>query len=264
LQQQLTEDQEKLLDEFGPLFGITEAAEEANTAEENVSLYSDSINLMAESEDGLHPSFAKDNAVWGQTKYKRKDVHTISFITTLENAPDDAWDVSAGKNRTVLAWMNGDDLTIAANGKIMLPENCKSLFLGFANVTEIDFGSNVDTSNVTNMHYMFSQCEKLESLDLSSFDTSNVTMMFAMFEGSESLKELDLSGFDTSKVTDMRAMFNGCNSLEKLDLSSFTAGATLDNDVYQTYNMFDFCFNLTDVKCKDDVILGQFQHRYIG
>ena len=47
-------------------------------------------------------------------------------------------------------------------------------------ITEIYFkGSN--TSNVTNMSYMFRECSTLTSLDLSNFDTSNVTRMSHMF-----------------------------------------------------------------------------------
>ena len=64
-----------------------------------------------------------------------------------------------------------------------------------------------DTSNVTNMNYMFSGCSSLQSLDLSNFDTSNVTNMGSMFNGCSSLQSLDLSNFDTSKVTNMDGMF---------------------------------------------------------
>ena len=59
----------------------------------------------------------------------------------------------------------------------------------------------LNTSQVTNMRWMFSGCESLISLDLSRFDTSNVTEMWGMFYGCKSLISLDLSRFDTSKVT---------------------------------------------------------------
>ena len=96
-----------------------------------------------------------------------------------------------------------------------------------------------DTSNVTDMRYMFEGCSSLESLDLSGFDTSNVTDMRYMFHGCNSLESLDLSGFDTSNVTDMRCMFHGCNSLESLDLSGFDTSNVTDMD-----SMFEDCSSL--------------------
>ena len=58
-------------------------------------------------------------------------------------------------------------------------------------------------------------CSGLTSLDLSGWNTSNVTNMGYMFSGCTSLTSLDLSGWDTSKVTFSTSMFDGCpNSLE--------------------------------------------------
>ena len=50
---------------------------------------------------------------------------------------------------------------------------------------------------------MFSLCNRLTSLDVSKFDTSNVTDMNFMFFCCSSLTSLDVSKFDTSKVTNM-------------------------------------------------------------
>ena len=71
-------------------------------------------------------------------------------------------------------------------------------------------GSN--TSNVTNMSYMFNRCSGLTSLDLSGWNTSNVKDMNQMFYYCNKLETLDLSGWDTSKVTDMNGMFGGCSN----------------------------------------------------
>ena len=59
-----------------------------------------------------------------------------------------------------------------------------------------------------------------ETLDLSSFDTSNVTDMSYMF-GSSEAETLDLSSFDTSNVTDMSYMFFNCTVLNELDITGF-------------------------------------------
>ena len=77
-------------------------------------------------------------------------------------------------------------------------------------IETIYFGSGFNTSNVTDMSYMFSQCFSLTSLDVSIFNTSNVTNMAAMFGSCHSLSNLELSNFNTSDVTNMCQMFWGC------------------------------------------------------
>ena len=60
-------------------------------------------------------------------------------------------------------------------------------------------------------------------IDVSSFDTSNVTDMSYMFAWNRQyLKELDLSNFDTSNVTTMQNMFNQWKSLETLNFKNAT------------------------------------------
>ena len=66
--------------------------------------------------------------------------------------------------------------------------------------------SNFNTSNVTDMRYMFNNCKNLVELDLSNFDTSNVIDMQGMFHGCSSLTKLDIRNFDFSKVTNYYGM----------------------------------------------------------
>ncbi len=77
------------------------------------------------------------------------------------------------------------------------------------NVQYIDM-KDIDTSEVTDMSYMFSNCQELVEIDnMANMNTSNVTNMSNMFSGSNKLEEFDISHFDTSKVTDMSYMFGG-------------------------------------------------------
>ena len=78
----------------------------------------------------------------------------------------------------------------------------------------------LNTSEVTNMAYMFSDCGNLTSLDLSHFNTSQVTIMHDMFEFCCGLTSLDLSRFNTSKVTDMENMFAECTNLQTIYVGS--------------------------------------------
>ena len=139
---------------------------------------------------------------------------------------------------------------------------------GCSKVTAITFGPNFDTSNVTDMRYMFDNCGGLTSLDVSNFDTSNVTVMFGMFSRCSGLTSLDVSNFDTSNVTDMSYMFRGCGGLTSLDVSNFDTSKVTDicgmfygcssltsldvsnfdtSNVEDMHSMFDSCRSLTSL-----------------
>ena len=81
--------------------------------------------------------------------------------------------------------------------------------------------SDWDTSNVTGMNSMFSNCYALTNLDVSRFNTSNVTDMSSMFSNCYALTNLDVSRFNTSNVTNMSSMFSNCYALTNLDVSRF-------------------------------------------
>ena len=103
-----------------------------------------------------------------------------------------------------------------------LPEDCRELFKrsDAADLDHINI-QRLNTSNVTNMQYMFRDCSNLTSLDLSNFDTSSVVQMYGMFMNCSSLTTLDISSLDTRNVTDMQYLFYGCSNLTSLDLSNF-------------------------------------------
>ena len=110
--------------------------------------------------------------------------------------------------------------SIKFEGRVKTNIGARSLFYNMTNLTEIDL-TGFDTSNATNMQYMFNKASSLTELDLSGFNTSNVTTMDSMFDGASSLTSINLSSFDTSKVIDMHAMFGGTSSLASIDISHF-------------------------------------------
>ncbi|MBR4564676.1 MAG: BspA family leucine-rich repeat surface protein [Paludibacteraceae bacterium] len=122
------------------------------------------------------------------------------------------------------------------------PTSTYRWFKSLANLTTIDDLANLNTSEVTNMTYMFSGCSSLTSLDLSSFNTDNVTNMNGMFSGCSSLTSLDISNFNTDKVTKMEYMFRDCLSLTSLNLSNFNTA-----NVTSMYAMFYGCSSLTSL-----------------
>ena len=57
-------------------------------------------------------------------------------------------------------------------------------------LTKIIFGENFDTSNVTDMSYMFYRCSYLTKIDLANFDTSKVTNYSNMFNYLTNITEI--------------------------------------------------------------------------
>ena len=157
-------------------------------------------------------------------KHIHNSAQTIQF--TDEEAPEGAvlTDVSEKKNGSVVAWMDETShtwyiSTQQEGKKVQFNKDCSHMFES-SRAKALDL-SNIDTSNVTNMGYMFDDCPRLTTLDLSSFDTSKVTWMYNMFNYCFNLTTLDVSQFDTSNVTDMGNMFNNCSKLTALDVSHF-------------------------------------------
>lgn len=81
--------------------------------------------------------------------------------------------------------------------------------------------SQMDTSNITNMSYMFQMCSYVEKLDVENWNVSNVTTFNSMFQSCSNLKKLDLSKWQPKDTADYRNMFNSCLKLAILDISSF-------------------------------------------
>ena len=93
------------------------------------------------------------------------------------------------------------------------PTSAENWFYEFTNLTKIENIKYLNTSQMTSMHYMFADCPKLASIDLSGFNTSNVTNMEGMFGNCQALTTLNLNNFDMNKVTHVDYMFSTCVNL---------------------------------------------------
>ena len=84
------------------------------------------------------------------------------------------------------------------------------LFVG----TDFNGGiSNWNTSNVTDMSFMFYDCESFNQ-DIYQWDVSNVTDMYGVFSGCKSFNQ-DISTWDVSNVKFLYDIFLYCNIKEK-------------------------------------------------
>ncbi|WP_242687760.1 BspA family leucine-rich repeat surface protein [Enterococcus hirae] len=165
---------------------------------------------------------------WGTSPYMfDKDTGTLTIgAGELSGYKESPWSSNKVDNKAIKK--------IVLAGKVVAPENSNYLFStstvgkDLTNVTEIEGLSQLDTSNVTDMSYMFFGMSSVTSLDVSSFDTSNVTTMSYMFYGMSSVTGLDVSNFDTSNVTTMGYIFKGMGSVTSLDLSNFDTSNVTD------------------------------------
>ena len=129
-----------------------------------------------------------------------------------------------------------------ASFKDFRPTTTLGWFYNLSALTTIEGLENLNTSKVTNMRDMFSDCSSLKELNVSKFNTSAVTKMQRMFFGCSRLTELNVSHFNTSAVTNMKGMFGSCSSLKELNVSHFNTSAVTDME-----GMFYGCSRLTEL-----------------
>lgn len=157
---------------------------------------------------------------------------TISLTESMTTSPLKEIEISTGVS---IKKININD--------VIKPISCKCLFQNLDNLESFEFGSGLirfDTSDVTDMSYMFDGCTNLKTLDLSNFDTRNVERMDKMFRNCRNLNTVTFGHqFKTNKVTTMDHMFSWCRALTDLDLSTFDS-----SNLTSTMNMFHTCVSL--------------------
>ena len=128
----------------------------------------------------------------------------------------DTRDISISQN---IKGVNVDEIKeIDLNANIKIIGSANGLFKNLKNLATIKGLSNLDTSQVTNMEEMFSNCPKLTALDLSSLNTDNVASYSSMFSGDTALTSVDLSSFTVTDDDLTFSMFDSCSNLTKLNL----------------------------------------------
>ena len=95
--------------------------------------------------------------------------------------------------------------------------------------------------------FMFSGCDNIKKIDLSSFDSSDVTNMYYMFGKCHYLKEIKLDNLNTENVIDMSYMFNVCSELEKIEFPKTFKTKSVKNIEF----MFHNCYELNDISFRD-------------
>ncbi|MCR5565506.1 MAG: DUF285 domain-containing protein [Clostridiales bacterium] len=103
-----------------------------------------------------------------------------------------------------------------------------SMFAEAKNLPDALALRNWDTSNVTDMRYMFSGAVSMMYIDVSKWNTGNVTSMAGAFQvgdnwkGNGQLREIfGIGNLDVSNVTDMTCMFYGAGQMTYYDIADW-------------------------------------------
>ncbi|WEV63928.1 BspA family leucine-rich repeat surface protein [Bifidobacterium sp. ESL0732] len=121
----------------------------------------------------------------------------------------------------------------------------RAMFAGDTALTGVKGLSSWKTGDVSDMSYLFYQCQSLDGLgDLSGWDTSRVANMEGMFRYDTSLKNVrGMKDWDTSQVTSMAGMFQ--RNRKRTDLTDVSGWKT--DNVSQMWDMFGGDSNLKHI-----------------
>ena len=140
---------------------------------------------------------------------------TLTFRRGLSK-PEGAYDLNEGNTKP--GWLTQKEdikkVVFDASFANARPTSCCKWFDGCQKLTEIKGIENLNTQNVTDMSSMFSDCQKLTSLNVTNFNTANVEDMRSMFKNCSALTGIFASNkFVTDMVIDGSDMFSGCDKL---------------------------------------------------
>ncbi len=154
---------------------------------------------------------------WSKCNYSegQKDVLTkITFSTKKPESYTTSCDVSEGamyrkdSKGCITAYFLEDKAEVviySTTGKIHADRDMSHMFEGFGYLREVDFG-NLDTSEVTDMSYLFNASFSAHGdditkvdLDITPLDMSKVTNVMRMFSYNYNVRAVNLSAFDFSK-----------------------------------------------------------------
>ena len=192
----------------------------------------------------------------GKTGLPRKNIDSVTFVSSTTSKNSTAWDASAQGDSSILGWYttnsNGSyKVYIGSNYDMHANIDSKYLFsnIGYSSLctstTTISGLELLNTEHVTNMYSMFWRTgyNAMASLNLgNNFKTSSANDLEFMFmeTGYKNMTTLTLgSNFNTSKATKMYAMFDGTGYTK---MTSLNLGGNFDTtNVKKMTRMFRNC-----------------------
>ena len=207
---------------------------------ESTCMFSDCLNLKdysSSKEDHTYANCGPTGYFTYGRGYAMFDDATGTLTFSYKGfKPEGAYELNEGGNTP--EWISKNSyvkkVVFDASFANTRPTSCNEWFFSCSNLTTIEGIEYLNTAKVTNMNYMFDNCESLKSLDLTKFNTENVENMSFMFRDCYALESLDLSSFNTAKVTSMSRMFYICKALTTIYASDkfVTNKVTNGNDMF--------------------------------
>lgn len=163
------------------------------------------------------------SGTYATTSNYGKNIESLNFVTSnvVPNGVLGSWDVSSAQDGSIMAWYSDSDgdslyeVVVGQVGGVNANPDSSYLFYNMIELSALDL-TNLNTHNVFNMSYMFSNTGKNASsfiADFSNLDVTNTTNMASMFSNtgrSASVWSIgNLSGWDVSNVSNMSHMFDG-------------------------------------------------------
>ena len=186
----------------------------------------------------LPPAQMVDGAAFSRVMTARPDMINLVFAhkSTRPASPNGL--LSTSNSTPIYYTIEGTTMIVYTPAAQMYANpDCAFMFFETfgGNVEQIDFGTGFNTANVTDMSYMFSYCQNLETLNLSNLNLQSVTTMVGMFSRC-GVQTLNLSGATTSSALDnATSMFNYCENLSgTLNLSGIELSTIIN-----WWNKFD-------------------------
>ena len=172
--------------------------------------------------------FGKASAQRAYALYN-ESTHTLTFKYDAYWQQENIWELNTGSNDpgwyTDGTYAKVETVVFDTSFAQVRPTSTYRWFYYMENLSEIEGLERLNTSEVTNMEWMFAHCSSDVLYNLP-FDTKNVTTMRGMFAYCD-MTNFSLY-FNTSNVTDMSRMFFDCTKLEVLDLSSLNTSKVTD------------------------------------
>ena len=178
-----------------------------------------------------------------------KEYSTIKNIVFEQDVPHNMSkypykDLSVAKDKSIVAYIDGDTLKVASDGKIMANEFCTEMF-AMHEPKEIALNSisfdNFDTSNTIDLSSTFFNCSVRKIVGIEKWDTSKVVAFDGIFEGSKNLQSVDLNNWDMTSVKYGLPSFSR-SSLGEIDVTGWKF-----NDHTDFTHLFSNASNLENI-----------------
>jgi len=205
-------------------------APDAQGVEQTTSEHSDedyTVSNIAKPTDGVQNTSlselpnndTSDGDIDSGDGWKIDSNHKLHFTTSntdlnMEGAPK-AW------QDTKYTYGSDAVTSISFDDDITAGKSLNSLFSGFTHVTSITGLEKLHTENTTDFSFMFSACESLDPLDVSTLDVSNGLNFSYMFFRCLKLTSIKMPALHSEYGSDFSAMFQNDSALKSLDISNF-------------------------------------------